>query len=284
MQTLLEAEDYSFRDLKRDETDVSPKMALQYFSRHGANYYVSYARGYKSGGFNSISLTGDNLEYEPEEAQTWEGGIRARLFDGKLAVNVTYYQTEFDNLQVLAFNGLLFDVSNAAAAESKGWEGDFQWLTPFEWLKVFGSIGMLDARYVDYPNAPAPISNGIGSKQNLAGREIAFAPDMSATLTPTVTLLFGDFITTLAGDMLYQGAQFTDTDLDPNTFQEAYTKYSARVMLSHAGGSWTLSLGGTNLTDEAVLNQVTDAPFFPGTFFAQQASGRQLFGSLSLAF
>jgi iron complex outermembrane recepter protein len=300
MQQLLEAENYSFTDLTRDETDVSPKVALQYFSDHGVNYHVSFARGYKSGGFNSLSfgrhcddpndqstcrvVEPDELEYEPERARTIEAGFKARLFDGTLTLNGTWYTTRFDDLQVLAFNGFLFDVSNAAAATSKGAELDFQWITPYEPLRLMGAIGVLDAKYEDYPGAPAPIGEGIGAQQNLGGQRIAFAPERSVTLTPTLTYLLGDFLTTFAIDVLHQGSQYTDTDLDPNTFQPAYTKYAARLVLARTGGWWTVSLGGTNLTDELTINQVTDAPFFPGTFFSQQAGGRQLFATLGVRF
>jgi iron complex outermembrane receptor protein len=307
MQQLLEAMDYSFRDLRKSETDVSPKVALQWFAPHGINYYVSYARGYKSGGFNSISfgqvcedddndantppacrtIRPEELEYEPENARTLEGGFKARSEGGRFSLNATYYTTEFDNLQVLAFNGFLFDVTNAGKAESQGWEADFQWLTPFEPLKIVGSVGMLEAYYTEYPGAPAPVhqdGSGLGTSQDLAGKTIAFAPEQTATLTPTLTLLFGDYVAALAADVLYQGGQFTDTDLDPNTYQPASTKYAARLSFAHASGRWNVALGGTNLTDERTLNQVTDAPFFPGTYFAQQAPGRALFGTLTVSF
>jgi iron complex outermembrane recepter protein len=300
MQELLEANDYEHLDLRRDETDVSPKLALQYFGGV-ANYYVSYARGYKSGGFNSISfgrvcetpgdptscrnVTREELEYEPENARTIEAGIKARTEGGRLLVNLTYYRTRFDNLQVLAFNGFLFDVTNAGKAHSKGWEADFQWLTPLDALRIQGSLGLLDARYDEYPGAPAPIDQGIGSTQDLAGKRIAFAPDRTATLTPTLTFnVGGSYVATFAADALYQGGQYTDTDLDPNTYQPATTKYAARLGFGHLEGRWGVTLGGTNLTDERTLNQVTDAPFFPGTYFAQQAQGRALFAAITAAF
>jgi iron complex outermembrane recepter protein len=299
MQELLSANDYDHRDLRRSETDLSPKVALQYFGEH-VNYYASWARGYKSGGFNSISfgrvcedpgnpascrtVTREELEYQPENARTFEVGARARSGEGRLALNLTYYATHFDNLQVLAFNGFLFDVTNAGKARSSGWEADFQWLTPFDWLRVNGSLGLLKAYYLEYPGAPAPIGQGVGAVQDLAGARIAFAPKHTATLMPVATWLLGDYIVTVAADALYQGGQFTDTDLDPATYQEGHWKYAGRLMLSSAGGAWSLSLGGSNLSDERTLNQVVDAPFFPGTFFAQQAAGRQLFAGVALRF
>src|SRR3546814_5562218 len=49
---------------KRDETDISPKVALQYIWDDNLNFYTSYARGYKSGGYNSLSYTGEDLRSE----------------------------------------------------------------------------------------------------------------------------------------------------------------------------------------------------------------------------
>jgi outer membrane receptor protein involved in Fe transport len=282
MEQLLNAKPYDLRDQRREEFDVSPKFAVQYFGEDDINYYASYARGYKSGGFNSISFTGEDLEYEAEKAQTVELGVKARFLDRSLNFNATLYGTRFDNLQVLAFNSVFFDVSNAAAANSRGLEADFLWLTPYEPLQLAGSFGLLDARYDRYPAAPAPVSQGIGTRQDLSGKRIAFAPRQSATLTPTLSYSLGNLLGSFAVDVLYQGDQFTDTDLDPNTHVDAYTKYAARLILASVTQGWSFSIGGTNLTDKRVLNQVTDATFFPGTYFVQQASGRQLFAVLSL--
>ena len=303
MELLLSSADYDYTNVARDESDVSPKLALQWFGEE-VNWYASYAKGYKSGGVNSISFTGgkntdpsnpqgtgagvDSLLYRPEVARTREIGAKGKFFERTLGINITYYQTRFDNLQVLAFNGVFFDVSNAGQARSSGIEADFLWLTPYAPLRLNGSVGLLDAKYLKYASAPAPVRNAetgqlqIGAKQDLAGKRIAFAPKQTATLTPSLTYPVFGLMATLAGDVLYQGDQFTDTDLDPATHVDAYIKYAARIILNDDTGNWSLSVGGSNLTDVRVLNQVTDATFFPGTFFAQAASGRQLFAVLSL--
>lgn len=284
MGLLLGANDYDRNNLRREESDLSPKFVLQYFSDYDVNYYASWAKGFKSGGFNSLSYTGDDLEYEAEETQTVEAGVKGRFFDRTLSVNLTVYQTEFDNLQVLAFNGTFFDVSNAATAYSRGLEADFLWLTPWTPLELAGSFGWLDARYDEYTDAPAPIQQGIDAEQDLSDQRIAFAPRATATLTPTLSVPIGSMALITAVDVLYQGDQFVDSDLDPNTYVPAYTKYAARITLGSQSESWSITVGGTNLTDERVLNQVTDTPFFPGTYQAQLASGRQYFAALNLRF
>ncbi|MDO9452704.1 MAG: TonB-dependent receptor [Stagnimonas sp.] len=284
IELLLESQDYSYSNLRRNEDDISPKLALQYFADHGINYYTSYTKGAKSGGFNSISLTGTGLEYKAEKAQTYELGAKGRFFRRTLNANLTFYQTQFDNLQVLAFNGTFFDVSNAGSAVSRGLEADFNWRTPYEPLRINGSLGLLRARYKSYTGAPAPISQGIGQTQDLSGKRIALSPDRTGTLTPSLSYPLLGVVATLAGDVIYQGNQFTDTDLDPNTRVGGHFIYAARLMVAHPGEAWALSIGGSNLGDKRVLNQVTDATFFPGTYFAQQASGRQLFATLAVKF
>ncbi|MES2684167.1 MAG: TonB-dependent receptor [Pseudomonadota bacterium] len=280
----LMSNDYDLHDLVRKEFDLSPKLALQYFADHGINYYTSYTKGAKSGGFNSISFTGTDLEYQSEKARTVEVGGKGQFLDGTLNASLTFYDTQFDNLQVLAFNGVFFDVSNAGSAISRGLEADFLWNTPYEPLRLIGSLGVLSAKYKSYKNAPAPISQGIGAVQDLDGRRIAFAPDRTATLTPTLSYPLGAVVLTAATDIIYQGSQFTDTDLDPATRVGGYFQYAARLIVSHPDDRWSLTLGGSNLADKRVLNQVIDATFFPGSYFAQQASGRQLFATLTARF
>jgi len=125
----------------------------------------------------------------------------------------------------------------------------------------------------------------IGALQDLSGKRIAFAPRQTASLTPQLSFplplgLGGR----LAGDVIYQGDQFTDADLDPNTFVPAYTIYNARLTIANDDESLSLTIGGTNIGDKRVLNQVIDATFFPGTYFAQQANGRQVFVAIAAQF
>ena len=282
MATALSAEDYQADDLDRRESDLSPKLSVQYYLNEQSNLFASIARGYKSGGFNASSFGGEDLNFEPEEARTVEAGFKGTFFNSSLQVNATVYRTEFENLQVLAFNGAFFDVKNAATAISDGVEMDFTWLTPLPILRINGSLGLLDARYDSYPAAPAPINNGVDAQQDLSGRRISFAPKQTASLTPTLEFPLFGLAVSAAVDVLYQGDQYTDGDLDPVSFSPGYTTYSARLSLASPDMRWALTLGGSNLSDEEVLGQVLDTVFFPGTYNSRQKSGRKLFAALNL--
>lgn len=277
---LLGANNYDHRDLERKESDVSPKLSVMYYLTEDVNVFATVSKGFKSGGYNSISFTGEDLEFEDENATTFEIGTKGSYLNRSLNVNATIYRTEYDNLQVLAFNGVFFDVSNAATAVSQGLEVDWQWLTPWEPLAIMGSLGLLDAYYEDYTGAPAPVTQGVNTRQDLSDETIAFAPESSLMLSPTLTFTVADNLLNLSLDVIHQGEQFTDTDLDPASRVPANTKLNARIALLDGDERWTLTAGVKNLTDKLTQNQVVDSVFFPGTYYAQQNPGRQVYGAV----
>lgn len=278
--TIMGANDYAPGTITRVEENVSPKLSLTYYLSDDISVYGSWTRGFKSGGVNAISFTGEELEFEPERAQSFELGVRTRLFENTMKFNATLYRMDFDDLQVLAFNGLFFDVTNAAAAYSEGLETDLQWLTPYTPLSINASAGYLRARYKRYDAAPAPIADGIGALQDLSGRTLAFAPELSATISPTLEYTIAAFPLKIAANIHFRDEHYTDSDLDPATRIPATTTYSAHIALSSSDERCNVLIGGKNLTDERTLNQVIDTAMFPGTYNPSQNPGRLVYGSV----
>lgn len=279
--TLTGGQDYAPGEIERTETQLSPKLTLSYFLNDDISFFTSLSRGFKSGGVNAISFTGEQLEFEPEEAQSFELGLRSRWLDNSLQLNMTAYRMDFDDLQVLAFNGLLFDVTNAAAAFSEGIESEIQWLTPYTPLSINASLGYLRARYKEYENGPAPISDGIGAKQDLSGKRLAFAPELTATISPMLEYQLGSLLLRASMNIQHQGEHYTDTDLDDNTRIPDTTTVAANLTLRSDEQGWALTVGGKNLSDERSLNQVIDTAMFPGTYNPSQNPGRSVFASMS---
>ena len=282
VQLIVGANDYSFSDLESTETNLSPKLSVLYRADDDLRVFATWARGYKSGGANAISFTGEDLEYGSETATSVELGIKSHWFGRSLSLNATAYRMDFDDLQVLAFNGVFFDVTNAGSAYSTGVELDSQWLTPYRPLSINTSVGWLEARYKQYGSAPAPVEQGLDARQDLSGKTLAFAPRWSATLSPTLDYSVAGLNLTFGLNARHQGDQYTDTDLDQATFVEAHTIYSARIGLGSAADTWNLSVGCKNLTDKRVLNQALDTALFPGVFLANQQPGRTIYASLNL--
>src|SRR3546814_8220430 len=85
-------------------SDVCSSDLLQYIWDDNLNFYTSYARGYKSGGYNSLSYTGEDLPFKPEKAATVEVGFTSRFFHRTLNFNTPLYRITPDNLTVIALD------------------------------------------------------------------------------------------------------------------------------------------------------------------------------------
>lgn len=251
--------------LSRSEWDLSPKAGFKWEPTQNLTSYISWAQGYKSGGFNGLPLSDANLEYDRELASSYEIGakLRGRVFDTPAQLNVAAFNTDFDDLQVSTFRDGNFVILNAASARSRGVEADITWL-PVNGLLLSSSVGYARANYRNYDDAPAISGSGEDS-QSLSGRPLQLAPRWTASFVPAYLLpLPGPLHVTLAGDVLYRSSRFLDVDDDPAKRHAATQVYNARLSVGAANDRWTLILAGNNLSAETTYNQALSQPLAPG--------------------
>ncbi len=285
--------------LSRSENESSPKVGIKYDLTPKTSTYLMYAKGFKGGGFNALPFNANNLQYEPERANTYEGGIKSRLFGNTLDANLAVYYTRFDNLQVSVFDGTTFNIQNAASAETQGFEGDIRWLSPFPGTQLIANVGYSDASYRHYPNGPAPagaeegdprISQCPGANamcQDLSGQTLPSAPKWTASLIPQLSLpgFSPGWGFQFSVEALYTSKRYLDADLDENTLQDETIQLNARVSMGAKSGAWSFSVFGSNLTEEGILAQVSDQPVGPGNYGAvRQDRGREFYGVVRLNF
>ncbi|WP_028081563.1 TonB-dependent receptor [Solimonas soli] len=269
------------------ENEFSPKAGIKWQPQTDTNVYLTWTRGYKSGGFNALPLNDKNLEFEPERATSLELGAKARLLQGSMRVSAALFSTDFDNLQVSTFssgNGAAAPVFlNAASARSRGGELEVHWLTPIPGVAFYGSAGYANAYYTSYPDAPAPATSD-QSTQDLSGKTLSNAPKWTAAAIPSfTTILPGGTLMTVALDVLYRSQRYVDVDLAPEKLQPQTTEVNARIVLGSQRGGWTLAFAARNLTHEASTDQVLDEPLAPGNYAAARADrGRVLSANLIL--
>ena len=87
-------------------SSANPRVTLSYRPNEDTNIYLNVSKGSKPGGFNAavpLSATGGPDEsfraYEEEEAWNYEVGYKARLLQGRMALNVAAYRTEAEEQQ-----------------------------------------------------------------------------------------------------------------------------------------------------------------------------------------
>lgn len=264
-------------DLIGDRTENLWDYSLKarYEVTSDAQVYLSYGTGTKAGGFISndgllyynILFNNGRVDYEPEEARSWELGAKLRLLGGRGDLNVALFRTDFKNLQVSSYTGTSFTTGNAAEAVSQGVEVDTNWRLN-EAVSVGGSLAYLDAEYEDYPGA-ACVYNAPPSctpaTNNLKGYRLTRAPKWKGSAYVQVQHEVGDGLV-LTGRVWadYTDRSYYQADMNPLNAQPAYAKLNARIGLASDAAGWELAVIGSNLTNEVVFSQAFNVPLIGG--------------------
>lgn len=247
------------------DTAVSPRIALRWAPAARVNLFAGWSRSFKSGGFNAIPLTPEGLSYARERASSYEAGLRARLPQARMQVSATAFWTDFADLQVSTFRDNRFFILNAAEARSRGAELDLTWLPPLRGSAVRLAVGVNDARFRRYPDAPAP-AGADAETQDLSGRRLPRAPRVNAVLGPSYVLPLPAVRANLVlgGELQARGSRFLDVDLAPASRQAATLELSLRAAVIDFGEAWSLDVVGRNLTGAVIYQQILDQPLAPG--------------------
>lgn len=257
---------------KQDWNEFTPKLTLQYNFEDSGMAYFTYARGFKSGGYNytasSINpITGQpEPPVDPEILDMYELGWKTELFDNSLRLNGSLYYYDYSDLQVTANttgpNNVQANITrNAANATVTGLDLEFTWLAT-DRLIIDGALNLLDSEYEDF-SASAQMFNAVLDNSNQPGmRAVGFdadghnllrAPEVSGYLTATYELPVRSGRAPLSLTYSYTGDYKFDFVADPSTNaleQEAYGILNARISYYTEDERWMVSLWGKNLQDE----------------------------------
>lgn len=148
--------------LELDESQFSPRVALTYTVNDDLLFFASATNGFKSGGWNARANSAPlNSDFGPEEAWSYEIGMKSEWLDGNLRLNLTGYFLEVDDLQVLSGfeipTGIEFLTQNAADLEATGLEFEIAY-APLANLELFINGSVSDGG--EYKNIPPLL--GIG--------------------------------------------------------------------------------------------------------------------------
>ncbi|QQD17915.1 TonB-dependent receptor [Spongiibacter nanhainus] len=252
-------------DASRDESNVAPKLALKYAVGDDDMLYASYAEGFKAGGYNPLARNPSEAEFDQEYAQAYELGYKMTALEGALVVNSALYLTQFEDMQIQAFIGNGFLVSNAAEATTQGLEVDVNY-QPFAGTSLFASMGIADATFDEFKDGPCQA----GSQQetcDLSGERLPRSSEYSANLGGTfVYPLFDNSAALFLGaDVSWRSDLFFDLDVDPIDSQDAYHLINLHVGIIDPDQRWKFLVHAKNLQDRKVRRFTADLPIFDGS-------------------
>jgi iron complex outermembrane receptor protein len=253
--------------------EFTPRASISFRPNDDNMIYVSYARGFKGGGFDprgvstaAPDLNGngvvdqqdifDFMSFAPETVDSYELGWHAQLFDRRLRFSLAAFYADYDDVQVPGSVGAVINgqqtfigvTTNAGRARFEGveFEGNARLARSFaaagDSLNFAWSLGYLNADYKEFIDA----------------RGINVADERRIQNTPTWTLSGTlDYGTPVAGGMLnasttlsYRSASQQFELRTPGLDQPGFALLDANLVWRSDGGRWEIGLHGRNLTNK----------------------------------
>jgi iron complex outermembrane receptor protein len=241
----------------RDWDDFTPRLALEYRGDFGLAY-MSYARGFKSGGYNYPASL--NPVLNPETIDSYELGFKADLAGDRLRVRSALFYYDVKDLQVSRGGaGQFITTENAASAIVRGLEIDVS-AAATRSLSLEAGLALVDSEYTDYiagvlvplpvpPYGSAPLAGGLDAQ----GRPLLRSPDWAAYVGIRYEgrLVRGGRIPVSIGYSYKDDYYFDFSPVAATEWlkQDAYGVLNARVAYASANDGWEIGVWGTNLAD-----------------------------------
>ncbi len=177
----------------RDFNNTNFTIALNRQFSKGVMGYVSYATGFKSGGWSPdcFSATACFLPVDEETIDTLEFGVRSDWMDNRLRVNATYFINNYEGLQIgSTVPRFGFTRFNVDETDISGFELEVTYAATKN-LFFDLILGTLDSEYSSVTldqaggltNAgSSPACNGVVSIECALSLELKNAPEYKATL------------------------------------------------------------------------------------------------------
>jgi outer membrane receptor protein involved in Fe transport len=279
-----------------DSDNVSPEVTVTYTPTDDLTLFASYKQAFKSGSFDSVTIkpAGSDLSFADEEVRGYEGGIKTRLFDRALTLNLAAYSYHYRDLQVgtneISETGAIaIRTVNAATANIYGVDFDTTYKAPaLAPLTLSAGVSYNHARYGSFDNAPCyggqtiamgcnrilnPVT-GRFTAQDLSGRELMRAPEWTANFGVDFEIsVSSDLTLALGASTLYTDSYYTNLLLRSDMVQDSFFKTSASIALRGAGNAWEVALIGSNLENEITTGNCVNGNLANGVIFGGQLDG-----------
>lgn len=266
--TALGGEFGNFANTSHNDDKLMPSVKLSYRISPSMTAYASYTKGFKAGGYGqSVRL----FELSEETVDAYEAGFKASLFGRKLFTTLAIFRSDYSGLQeatnTVLQSGLQTQIlSNAARSRSQGVEFSFDAKVDAR-LSFHADVSYLDAKYLDYPNAPCTVLGNSLTRnciQDMSSKRRAFAPKFSGNVGMSYVQPLPDALELRADSLVYFSSRYYQSaTADPLLEQPGHAKFDLRIGFGPESGGWELAMIGKNLADKKTAsfrNQFAGSP------------------------
>jgi iron complex outermembrane receptor protein len=168
------------------EHSVTPRYTIKYQINPEAMVYTSAAKGFRSGGTNSVpdQCGAAGGDFKSDSLWSYEVGSKNTLFDGRMNLRVAAFRIDWSNIQQSVLLPCTYSVTqNAGTATSTGVELEAD-IAPLTGLNLSLAAGYDNAKITSVPE---------GATGFVQGQELNGVPKLTASLLAdyTVPVSFG---------------------------------------------------------------------------------------------
>ena len=266
---------------------VGWKLGFDYQFAENQMAYLTWARGFKSGGFSGrIGIAADLGPYNPEEVDTYELGFKGDFLDNRLRANAAVFYTDYKDLQLaqIYFVGTLQGntILNVGSAKIKGAELELT-AVPVEGLTLNASLAYLNAEYDKFIYRTTNYGNGAVRTLDMHGERMQNAPKWAGALSAEYIfpVAAGDARVNL--QYTFQSEKLLSSIEDVARARVQPMRYlNGNIDWKPGNGAFTVGIWARNILDKRYINNVLD---LPGTLgLTQYAPPREYGVSLKYEF
>ena len=274
-------------DGRRTDKAFTPRVSVNFKPNANNNFYISYSKGFKGGGFDpraqstsapsqDPAVIYDYMAFDPEKVDSYEIGWKASLLNRRLQFATAIFDAEYKDVQVPGSEGCIDSsghtsfcgvTTNAGKARFRGVEIETNarlaqdFAAVGDRLNLAATLGYLDAKYLQFiTNIP-----GVGPVDVANFRKIQNTPKwtLSGSLDYETPLADGrlDVNSTLSYRSKSQQFELASPMLD----QPGFALLDANIVWRSAGNRYEIGLHGKNLLNKKYIvagyNFLTQDPF-----------------------
>jgi len=253
----------TFAVMGRDDWGAAtPAFNLRYRFSDDVRGYVAVSRGFKSGGFNDAIGSDQGISFDPEFLINYEVGLKSRLAQGRVTANFAAFYMDWSDIQTQGDNPdtVVWDpiIINAGAAYSTGVEGEIVAYPSRSWVLGM-NFSILDGRFRE---GTLPDGRPLG--------DLPYMPDYTANLNAEYRgRLSGSLEWFVGAEVLNTGEHFLDRSNQEVDRVDPHTIVNGRLGFGPNDRRWSVTLWGSNLTDETHttrIHDLYDQPLIAQTF------------------
>ena len=233
-----------------DISEFTSRVVIEYNPTDSIMVYASVADSFKGGGWAArVTSAVDFKGLTPEFVDSREFGMKSQWLNDTLRFNITYFDSDYKDLQVTAIDQVsgAFVYSNKADASVDGIEVEFVY-APRDNLTVFANLGTLNGNYTDV----RPGAEGLMTK------ELKRTPDLSYRFGVLYDQDIANGEMNLSVVLNHEDEYYTNQNNTAYGLRPSADTLDLNVTYRPSDANWRLTAGCTNCADEERWNSTLD--------------------------